>query len=435
MKDIALRRYRPLRGLRVLSFEAAFSLPAATRVLAELGAEIVRVGRPVGDFPAYTHRTDGSAINKGSVSIDLRNDEGRRLALRLAAKADVVCNNFRPHVMPAAGLGYEALRAARPDIIVLQLTGYGVPGPWQGFPAFGPSVEAVAGMDAAIGGPNDPPMKVGSGVNADQSAGRYTVLAVLMALQRRRETGEGRYIDLSMYEAMTHLLGDQVLGAAATGCPPAKLGNRSALCAPQGIYTCAGEDEWVALSVCSDEQWRTLCDLVGAPSLSRLREAGAAERAAMHDAIDVTLNGWTSTQNKDDLAMLLQRHGVPSAPVNKAADMPFDPQLRFRGAYQDVTHPEPVLGYAAHPHLTLAWMTVGRQRPPLEDAHPEGSDNRPLLRSWLGLTAAEVRRLEQAGALLPVRTVAVTQGIRVIGAPVDAGFAERLGLKPADGPL
>ncbi len=428
-----MRRYRPLRGVRVLSFEAAFSLPAATRVLAELGAEVVRVGRPVGDFPAYTHRTDGSAINKGSVSIDLQSESGQALALQLAAQTDVVCNNFRPHVMPAAGLGYDALRAARPDIIVLQLTGYGVPGPWQGFPAFGPSVEAVAGMDAAIGGPNDPPMKVGSGVNADQNAGRYTVLAVLMALQRRRETGEGRYVDLSMYEAMTHLLGDQVLAAAATGHAPVKRGNRSAICAPQGIYRCKGEDEWVALTVCSDEQWRTLCDLSGAPALSRLREAGALERAAAHDAIDVALNGWTATQGKDDLATLLQKHGVPAGPVNKAADMPFDPQLRFRGAFQDVTHPEPVLGYTAHPHLTLAWMTAERQRPSLKDAHPDGSDNRAVLRSWLGLNAAGVRQLERSGALLPVRNVPVTQGIRVMGAPVDPDFAERLGLIPAAG--
>ena len=423
-----MARYRPLRGIRVLSFEAAFSLPAATRLLAELGADVVRVGRPVGDFPPYTNRTDGSALNKRNVAVNLQSEAGRALALRLAARADVVCNNFRPHVMTSFGLDAEALRALRPDLIVLQLTGYGVPGPWQEFPAFGPSVEAAAGMDASIGGPDDPPMKVGSGVFADQAAGRYAALAVLMALERRRATGEGCAIDFSMYEGIVHLLGERVLGAARTGQAPARRGNRGALTAPQGVYPCAGDDEWVALSVYTDSQWQALCDVVGDPDLDPLHEANAEERARRHDAIDDILSRWTRCRSKDDAAALLQGRGVPAGPVQKAADLPFDPQLRFREAFQTVTHDEPVLGYSAHPHLTLAWRTEGAARPPLRDARPPGADNRAVLRSWLGLSAAEVRRLEADDALLPPRAEPVGGPARVFGAPVDDDFAERLGL-------
>lgn len=436
-----MRRYRPLRGVRVLSFEAAFSLPAGTRVLSELGAEVVRVGRPKGDFPPYTHRTDASAVNKRSVAIDLGNDEGRTLAFRLAARADVVCNNFRPRFFRRLGLSYEALCAVRPDIIVLQLSGYGTPGPWQDIGAFGPSVEAAGGMDASIGDPEDPPAKVGSGVFADGAAGRYTALALTMALERRRTTGVGRYIDLSMYEGIAHLLGDRVLEAARTDRVPAKRGNRSALCAPQGIYPCRGDDEWLALSVCNDDQWRSLCRALAGSGdadsalLDELATASAAERARAHDRIDRVIAEWTRGRAKEDAAALLQGCGVPAGPVQKVSDLPFDPQLRFRGAFQLLRHAEPVLGFRAHPQQTLSWRVEGYARPSIKDAHPDGADNRAVLRSWLGLSKPEIARLYESGALLPPSQSPVPEGNRVVGAPVDADFAARLGLEPAAEPV
>jgi crotonobetainyl-CoA:carnitine CoA-transferase CaiB-like acyl-CoA transferase len=130
---------------------------------------------------------------------------------------------------------------------------------------------------------------------------------------------------------------------------------------------------------------------------------------------------------------VLQQHGVAAGPVQKAGDIPFDPQLRFRGAFQPVEHAEPVLGYQSHPHLTLAWLTQQRARPALHDATPEGADNRAVLHSWLGLAAREVRALEQDGALLPVRQMPVPQPTRLAGATVDADHAQRLGLTPAGG--
>lgn len=432
-----MRRYRPLGGIRVLSFEAAFSLPAATRVLSELGAEVVRVGRPVGDFPPFTHRTDGSAINKRSVSIDLENDEGRRLAFRLAGAADVVCNNFRPRFLRGIGLTYEALSAVRPGIIMLQLSGYGTPGPWQDIGAFGPSVEAAGGMDALIGRPDDPPTKVGSTVFADQTAGRYAALAIAMALEQRRGTGQGRYIDLSMYEGIAHVLGDRVLGAVRIGRPPQKLGNRSGMNSPQGIYPSRGEDEWLAISVCSDAQWRALCGELAssdAPVASRLEDllgAGVEERAREHDRIDEIINAWTSSLTKEEAAERLQNAGVAAGPVQKVSDMPFDRQLRFRGAFQIMTHSTPVLGYQAHPHLTLAWRINGFARPSLRDARADGTDNRRILKTWLGLSGQEIASLQKNGALLspPLPPVEVTG--RTQRATVDPDFARRLGLQAA----
>jgi crotonobetainyl-CoA:carnitine CoA-transferase CaiB-like acyl-CoA transferase len=234
-----------------------------------------------------------------------------------------------------------------------------------------------------------------------------------------------------MYEGIAHLLGERVLAAAAAGVAPPRLGNRSALCVPQGVYPCAGDDEWLALSVCDDEQWRGLCAAVGDPQLDILREAGLDERRQQHDRIDGLIAAWTRSRGKHEAAACLQAHGVPAGPVQKASDLPFDPQLQFRGAFQPVVHDEPALGYRAHPHLTLAWRTEGFERPALEDAHPEGADNRAVLRAWLGLPAHEVRRLERDGALLPARHVPVPQGMRRFDSPVDGDFAARLGLAPA----
>lgn len=433
-----MRRDLPLRGVRVLSFEAAFSLPAATRVLSELGAEVVRVGRPAGDFPPFTHRTDGSGLNKRNVAINLQDGRGRSLAFALACKADVVCNNFRPRVLRSIGLGYEALRAARPEIIVLQLSGYGTPGPWQEIGAFGPSVEAAGGMDATIGEPDDPPTKVGSTIFADQTAARYAALAIVTALERRCATGQGRYIDLSMCEGITHLLGDLLMGAARAGRAPSKRGNRSPLWAPQGIYPCLGEDECLALTIATDEQWRDLCRLLASVDaesalITELTCLDHAGRMREHDRIDRVIAAWTRRQTKAEAAAALQRLGIPAGPVQKVSDMPFDPQLRFRRAFQSVRHAEPVLGYAAHPHMTLAWRVEGRARPPLWDARPDGADDRAILRDWLGLSAREVAALERDGALVPAPLPPVPPRSRLPGEPQDADFAERLGLRPADG--
>jgi crotonobetainyl-CoA:carnitine CoA-transferase CaiB-like acyl-CoA transferase len=429
-----MRLYRPLRGTRVLSLEAAFSLPAATRMLSELGAEVVRVGRPVGDFPPFTHRTDGSAINKRSISINLEKEEGRDLALRLASVADVVCNNFRPHFLRRLGLTYEALSRSRPEVIVLQLSGYGTPGPWENIGAFGPSVEAAGGMDAAIGQPHDPPTKIGSTVFADQTAGRYAALAVAMALEERRVSGRGRYIDLSMYEGIAHVLGDLVVGAARAGKAPPKRGNRSSMFAPQGIYLCRGEEEWLALTVRTDLQWQALCRLlqeaVAPGEVEPLQDLRLVERMREHDRIDRLISAWTMTVSKEEAADRFQQLGIPAGPVQKVSDMPFDPQLRFRESFQTVTHTAPVLGYRAHPHLTLAWRSEGFDRPPLEDARPDGADNLTVLQTWLGLGEDEIAALEERGALMnpPLPKVEIGNRPRT---PADPDFAARLGLEAA----
>lgn len=458
-----MRRWRPLRGVRVLSFEAAFSLPAGTRVLADLGAEVVRVGWPGGTYGTYVAVIDGVGLNKRTIGLDLRTEEGKALARRLVAQADIVCNNFRPPVLRRYGLDAEALRALKPSLIVLQLSGYGAPGPWQDFPAYGPSVEAAGGINAQMGEASDPPMRVGSGVFADQAAGRYAALALLDALAHRRASGKGRTIDLSMYETIVHLVGETVLAAARTGQPPPRHGNRDPHHAPQGVYRCAGpggpwsaaqgrasqtsaggpwskaqgrasqtsNDEWLALTVQNDTQWLALRTLLADETLADPELDHAEGRLAQHERIDAAIGAWTAKLEKGEAAARLQAAGVPAGPVQRPRDLPLDAQLRARGAFQAVRRAAPLLGRREHEQLTLAWGPVDAARPPLQPERPIGADNRRILRRWLGLSGAEVRELERSGALLRLRPPEVTVPPNQIIGTVDPGFTQRLGLTQA----
>lgn len=407
-----MRQYRPLRGTRVLTLEAAFALPACTRTLADLGAEVIRIGPPSpreGRSPVDRLLDNQDVLlNKSCLSVNLAHEEGRAIVRDLIPRVDVVCNNFRPRVMAKYGLGYQEVARINPQAIVLQLSGYGTPGPWQDFPAFGPSVEAAAGMNALVGDSTYPPMRIGSDIYADQGAARYAVLAIIAALEHRRRTGQGQYIDLSMYEAMVHLIGETVLYAARHGRSPARLGNRHPAIAPQGVYPCRGHDEWVAISVVRDEHWHALRSLLDDVRLLDPALDTVEERHRHHNRIDAAISDWTRQRRKEDAAQLLQDRGIPAGPVQRPPDIPFDPQYVHRRFLRTVHHRQSILGRREHPHISLGWRVNGFDRPILRDAKGDGADNRPLLRRLLGLTGAEVSRLEKIGALRPPRPVFVS---------------------------
>lgn len=401
------RAFKPLRGVRVLAFETAFALPAATRALADLGADVVRITPP---DPAEGRRglenflnDQDVRINKATLALNLGDREGLALAHRLIARADIVCSNLRPGVMERFGFTYPELCALRPDLIVLRLSGYGSPGPWQGYPALGPATEAAGGLNALIGDASYPPMRAGSDIYADQVGGRYAVLALLTALAYRRRTGEGQEIDLSMHEGIVHLLGDIVLSAAHAGHAPERYGNRDPRIAPQGNYPCAGRDEWLAISVVTDGQWRALRDLLDDPALGKPAFERLEGRRQHHDEIDAAISAWTREREKDVAAQELQDRGIPAGPVRRPADFPLDPQLAQRGALQEVQHAAPLMDKMSHPHLTSPWRVAGYARARLSDPKGEGSDNAGVLKAWLSLSKRDVARMEARGVLWPAQ--------------------------------
>ncbi len=412
----------------MLSFEVAYSLPAGTRTLAELGAKVVRVAGPARDS-FYISVVDGVYLSKTCVGINLKDPAGLAIAKRLVEKADVVCSNFVGGVMERLGLGYEVLSALNPAVIVLQLSGFGSPGPWSGYPAFGPSTEAAGGMNQLIGEDPEPPIRIGSGVFSDQLGGRFSALALLAALEERQRTGRGRFIDFSMTEGVSMLLGHTVVGAAL-GEQPERRGNRDRDFAPQGIYRCKGEDDWIAISVKDDRQWIALCILMGDAAPGGDAFETVEGRRAGQVEIDGVIEVWTVGFAKDELAERLQRYGVAAAGVAKSRDPLFDRHLQERGLFKTVTHKRPILGYDAHPHPTTPWFAVGHERAELADIHFHGADNTPVLAEWLGISPAEVMALEDSGALIAPTLVEVEDrrtGYR------DADFGEQLGLPKSGG--
>lgn len=416
--------FAPLKGVRVLSFEIAFALPAGTRALHDLGADVVRVARPGGNPDnRYIGVIDGVFHGKAAMGLDLTKASARELAFELALQADVVCNNFRVGTMAKYGLGADQLRAAKRELIWLQLSGYGSPGPWSRFPAYGPSTEAAGGMNRLMVDEGEVPIRIGTGVFSDQLSGRFAALAVTSALLERQRSGRGATLDLSMSEAITNLMGPLMVRAAMTGATPKPDRNRSDDYAPQGLYPCQGEDEWIAISVRSDKDWRHLCALVGGLDAS----ASLSMRRARHDEIDRTIGAWTSGLAKDELAVRLQELGIAAAPVRTVKDGNLDPQFQARGSLAMTRHPVPVMGHSAHPHPPLPWRIVGRRRKKLTDFRLPGQDNHTILRSWLKLDAARIKSLEADGAIFSEHPLRIDEPAHA-RAFADPAFAGKLGL-------
>jgi crotonobetainyl-CoA:carnitine CoA-transferase CaiB-like acyl-CoA transferase len=427
MPAASTRPFLPLRGVHVLSFEVAYSLPAGTRTLAELGAEVVRVAGP-GRDSFYIGTVDGVYLSKECIGINLKDPRGLELAKELCMKADVICSNFVPGVMERLGLGVSVLRELNARAIVLELSGFGSPGPWSEYPAFGPSTEAAGGMNLLVGPEDGPPVRLGSGVFSDQLAGRFAALGIIAALEERQRTGQGKHLDLSMTEAISMLVGHTV-AAAGVGEMPARLGNRDRDFVPQGLYPCDGDDEWLALSVKDDRQWAALVRMLKADGFGEgLEDATLTNRQGREerqDWIDARISVWSCAREKREAAERLQSFGIAAHAVQRNRDPLFDEHLAERGLFQMLEHERPVLGFAAHPHPTTPWFASGHARHRLRDAHFHGHDNVSVFERWLGVDDAEVRRLEREGTLIVINDPEVEDrrtGYR------DADFAEQLGL-------
>lgn len=423
------KAFLPLKGVRVLSFEVAYSLPAGTRTLAELGAEVVRVVGPGRASTTFIGVVDGVFLSKPCLGLNLKHEDGLALAKQLVARADIVCSNFTPTVMPSFGLTPADLQAIRPGLIVLQLSGFGTPGPWANYPAYGPSTEAAAGINALMARETDPPVRIGSGVFADQLGGRFAALALLEALDHRNRTGEGKVIDISMAEALTTLTGHFVVEAQLTGKTAGRPGNRDYHYAPQGIYPCAGNDNWIAITCRTNKQWKRLVRVIGNRHLDDERFDSMDRRWANHDEIDTIISAWTREREKHALAALLQEEGIAAGSVHDVSDPLFDPQLQARGLFQEVEHTEPLLGFTAHPHPTTPWIADGFDRARLTDVRFGGADNTPILKKWLGLRKADVEALQESGALLKPVPYGVNKPNAI---RVDPHYAEQLGLRRAE---
>src|SRR2546425_1216979 len=308
------RLMRPLDGIRVLDFTWVVAGPVTTRILADLGAQVIKVERRGSlDFGDRRGGLSGALMRgKRSVLLDLNDPRGLDLARRLAAVSDVVIDNFSARVMPNLGLDYETLVQARPDIICVRMTGFGLTGPDRDHVSYGPTLQALTGYTLLMAEPDGPPAGFGYSYS-DLAGGHLGALAVLAAIWHRRRTGRGQLVDLAQLEAVASLGGPTLLARALDGGASTPTGNRSPEepGAPHGVYRCAGDDRWLAITVFSDEDWGRFAHALGDPEWTQ--EARFATRAARLEnaaELDRLVEAWSRSRVAEEAMALLQGAGV-----------------------------------------------------------------------------------------------------------------------------
>lgn len=400
----------PLSGIRVLDLTWVWAGPYCTLQFAHMGAEVLRIESrkrlcptrrvpPFADDVAGVNRAgyfNQYSQGKKSVTLNLATPEGIRIARELAKHCDVVADNFSAGAMDRMGLGYETLRALKPDIIMVSMSGFGQTGPWKNFLSYGPPAAAFAGFFALSGYQGMGPSEVGVSF-ADPSAGMFGTIAVMAALLHRARTGEGQFIDLSQMEATIATLPEAIFEFVFNGLQPARSGNHDPIMAPHECYKAVGdENQWVSVAVASEDEWRALCEAMDQPQLADdPRFASAAERKRNEDELDRIITHWTSARDRWQITRRLQARGVAAFPSMSSSDIAGDPHLNERGFLVKLAHPE--VGRRIHPGIP--W-TMAETRCEVRSPAPIlGADTEAVLREVLGMSAAEIERLRSADAL------------------------------------
>ena len=341
----------PFEGLKVFDLSTFWAGAYLTCYLGAFGADVIKVEsiqRPDGhrysgsllrnsdDWYERGPLWQGTNLNKRDITLDLASEAGRELALRLAAEADVVVENFSPRVVEQFGLDYDSLVKINPDVIMVRMPGFGLQGPWRDFVGWALNIEQLAGMSAVTGYPDGPPCNLQG--PADPIAGVHATVALLAALEHKRRTGEGQLIEVAQIEVGAAVTAEPVIEYSLTGQVREREGNRHRVFA-QGVYPAGGEDEWVAISVRDDADWATLVDVIGRPELSDdPRFASPEARLTNHDALDEMLSGWTAGLPAEAVADTLLQRGVAAERLMTADRMYDVDQLAARGFYTDLEH-------------------------------------------------------------------------------------------------
>ncbi|WP_067815454.1 CaiB/BaiF CoA transferase family protein [Nocardia inohanensis] len=391
----------PLSGIRVLDAATLFAGPLAATLLADFGAEVIKIEHPRGD-PARTHgaQRDGVGLwwkmlgrGKKSVTLYLGAPEGQEIFRRMAAEADVVIENFRPGTLERWGLGYSALREHNPGLVLARVTGFGQIGPYAHRPGFGTLAEAMSGFAAVTGEPDGPPTLPPFGL-ADGITALTTAFAIMTALRARDTDGKGQQIDLAIIEPILTLLGPQLIAYDQLGEVQQRMGNRSSNNAPRNTYRTA-DNRWVAVSTSTQSIAERVLRLVGRADLTAQPWfASGAERARHADELDAAVGGWIAARDADEVVREFERAEAAVAPIYTAADVLADPQFRALGTIAHLHDDE--LGPIRMQNILFRLSeTPGRIRwtgPPL------GAHTAEVLKRY-GVDDAALTRLRTAGVV------------------------------------
>jgi len=391
-----------LAGLRVVDAATLFAGPLAAMHLGDLGAEVVKVEHPTRPDPSRGHGAAKDGINlwwktlgrnKRTVTADLGSAGGRQVFLDLAARSDVVIENFRPGTLERWGLGWDELSAANPDLVLARVSGFGQIGPYRTRPGFGTLAEAMSGFAAMTGEPDGPPTLPPFGL-ADGVASLATAFAIMVALRSREQTGHGQVVDVAIIEPILAMLGPQITRWDQLGSVQPRTGNRTSNNAPRNTYR-TRDGQWVAVSTSAQSIAERLMRLVGRPELiEQPWFADGVQRAAHADELDEAVGGWVAQRTRDEVVEEFERAQAAVAPIYDASDIAADPQFQALGTVHAIDDPElgpiqvqgPLFRLSGHPGV-IAF--TGR---------PHGADTDEVL-AELGRTPEEIAALRSDGAV------------------------------------
>ena len=409
---------KPLSGIKVLDFTHVLAGPFATRMLADMGADVIKVNSSeravTTQDPHHPYYLMWNR-NKRALALKMSDDAAKALARRLADQADIVIDNFSVGVLDRWGIGYDEVSKTNPGVTYVQMSGMGDGGPWSKYVTYAPTIHALCGITATTGIPGREDIGIGFSYN-DHQAGLHGAVAVLAALQARRTTGRGQRVDISQFEVGINFIGPSLLDLAANGTKARAVGNDlpyDAL-APHGVYRCAdlpkdtgADDEtaaqvserWIAIACMNDSQWLALKTLMGDPEWAQAEDfADTLSRYNNRSALDAHISAWTRNARADELMQTCQQAGVPAGVVQDGADLvEHDPQLRQRGFLQPLDDVHPTLGPTWIDKLAIQFETT-----PCDDyrrTRAVGEDSETILQDWLDMGDAELAELMQAGVL------------------------------------
>ena len=390
----------PLAGYRVLDLGSTVAGPFCARLLADFGAEVVKVEDVAGDpVRELGEKVDGKSLyaatilrNKTNIAIDLRKEEGRDLVRRLVPHFDIVVENFRPGMLEKWSLGYEDLCKLRPDLIMTRISGFGQSGPMKQRPGYGVIGEAMSGLREMIGEPDQPPSRVGLPLT-DYITAIYAAFGTAMAIAYRERTGRGQCIDAALYEAAFSLMEASVPAYEKTGKLPRRAGSRLPNSAPNSLYP-TRDGKYIHIAALADQVYRRLANAMGKPELGtdpRFAEQGP--RARNVDQVDEIVTAWTSSLDLEDIERKLEAADVPASRIFTMHDIFQSPHYNAREMLVRV--PDDDLG-----SVTLGGVvpklsgTPGRIR---WSGHRNGQDTRQILRGYLGMSNADIDELARGG--------------------------------------
>jgi crotonobetainyl-CoA:carnitine CoA-transferase CaiB-like acyl-CoA transferase len=431
----------PLAGIRVVDLTRAYAGPIATAILAELGAEVIKIESVTRiDMPTrgtnYAENEIGErgweragfyhSVNNGKlgVTIDLSSEDGRKLLERLIAESDLLVENSSARVMPNLGFGIDRLRELNDQLVVIQMSAYGRTGPRKDWIGYAQGMEAASAL-MRCGGDEAEGYFSSVCAYADWVLGLYGAGAAVVGLVARQRTGKGAAYDISGVEGVVAHIGDIMVDSALTGAPPPRIANASARSAPSDTYL-AADHRYVVVDVVTDHQWRSLAALIGLPEKYADDLGTSPQRVAARTRIDASLRPWIARQGADQVVKQMQSSGVPCAPVKEWDEILMDDHLRYRKYFELIDYPE--VGTRPHQRFMPA-IWNGVRRPPRTPAPTLGEHNDVVFRGLLGMSTTEMARLENARI---IGTDPVKLPRRLRDRPLDLAALEQHGLLRID---